>query len=132
MKERAAELRAEAKRAKSADKAAADLADVRSKIDEMVPADREIAEGLHALVASIAPGLAPRAWYGMPAYALDGAVVLFFQSGAKFKSRYCTIGFNDCASLDDGVMWPTGFAVTGWDESVRGRVAELISRAVRS
>lgn len=113
MKARAAELRAEARSSKKAEKAAADLEAVLAKIAEMPEADRILAERLHRLVGETAPELAPKTWYGMPAYANSaGKVVCFFQSGAKYESRYCTFGFQDAAALDDGGLWATSFAVT--------------------
>lgn len=113
MKARAAELRAEARSTKKAEKAAADLAAVLAKIADMPDADRKLAERMHTLVTETAPHLAPKTWYGMPAYVnAAGKVVCFFQSGAKYESRYCTFGFQDAAALDDGGMWPTSFAVT--------------------
>lgn len=113
MKARAAELRAEARSTKKAEKAAADLAAVLAKIADMPDADRKLAERMHTLVTETAPHLAPKTWYGMPAYVnVAGKVVCFFQSGAKYESRYCTFGFQDAAALDDGGMWPTSFAVT--------------------
>src|SRR4029434_10004615 len=83
------------------------------KIAEMSEPDRVLAERLHAVITTSAPGLSPKTWYGMPAYAKDGKVVCFFQSAAKFKSRYATFGFNDSANLDEGTMWPTTFALKG-------------------
>lgn len=104
--------------------------DVREKIAEMPAADREIAEGLHALIADVAPGLAPRTWYGMPAYAKNDKVVCFFQSAGKFKTRYATLGFSDTARLDDGDLWPTSFAVKAWNENVEAAVRALVLRAL--
>ena len=126
MKERAAELRAAAKRGASGD----GEPDVLAKINEMPEQDRQIALGLHALIKETAPSLKPRTWYGMPAYAQDGKVVCFFQSGAKFGTRYCTLGFQDPAKLDDGVMWPTSFAITTLTEEAKQRVAGLVRRAL--
>jgi uncharacterized protein YdhG (YjbR/CyaY superfamily) len=100
MKERARELKADGGES-----------DVLAKIAEMQGSDRAMAERLHELVKATAPGLAPRTWYGMPAYAKDGKVVCFFQSAQKFKSRYATLGFSDKANLDHGGMWPTSFAL---------------------
>ncbi|WP_062467370.1 iron chaperone [Demequina maris] len=129
MKETAAERRAAAKRAKGADKAAADLADVLAKIEEMPDGDRALAEGIHAIVTRVAPGLAPRTWYGMPAYAKDGKVLVFFKPAEKFKSRYATLGFEDVAALDDGAMWATSYALLTLDEDEEKRIAELVERA---
>src|SRR6476646_2662702 len=111
MKERAQELKAAARRGPRADKADGE-SDVLAKIAEMPEPDRAMAERLHAIVKASAPALSPRTWYGMPAYALDGKFVCFCQSGQKFKTRYATLGFTDAANLDDGAMWPTGFALT--------------------
>lgn len=129
MKARAAELRAEAKREKGAAKAAAELADVEAAIDAMRDDDRAIAEKVHGLVMAAAPQLAPRTWYGMPAYALDGKVVCFFKSAGKFDGRYCELGFNDPAALDEGTMWPTVFAITAIDSAEATRITELVRRA---
>ncbi len=122
MKERAKETRG--KRSKADGEK-----DVLEKIAAMTGADREIAEALHALVKEIAPDLTPKTWYGMPAYARSGKVVVFFQDAAKFKYRYSTIGFQDAANLDDGDMWATSFAVLAWTEEVRERVTELLRAA---
>ncbi len=124
MRERARELRAE--RGGTADGEAAVLA----KIAEMPPADRALAERVHAIVATAAPELTPRPWYGMPAYARDGKVVCFFQSAHKFKSRYATLGFSDRASLDDGAMWPTAFALKELTPAGEERIAALVRKAV--
>src|SRR5205823_14704063 len=108
MKERAQELKAGAR----ANKEKADgESDVLAKIAAMRKPDRAMAQRLHAIVKASAPGLSPRTWYGMPAYAKDGKVVCFFQSGQKFKTRYATLGFSDKANLDKGAMWPTSFAL---------------------
>ncbi|MFF7812758.1 iron chaperone [Streptomyces roseolus] len=125
MKERAKEL----KSAKARGKAADAEADLLAKIAEMTDDDRALAEGVHALVKKVAPELAAKTWYGMPAYAKDGKVVLFFQSAAKFKARYATLGFNDSAALDDGDMWPTAFALTALTPEVEARIEALIERA---
>ena len=89
-----------------------------------------MAKRLHAILTAAAPDLAPRTWYGMPAYAKDGKVVCFFQSGAKFKSRYATLGFSDSASLDDGAMWPTAFALTSLNEAEEAAIIALVKKAV--
>ncbi|MER5490775.1 DUF1801 domain-containing protein [Streptomyces sp. NPDC002490] len=130
MKEHAQELRKEARRASRADKAEAAARDVVAKIAEMPDADRIIAERVHALVTANAPDLAPKLWYGMPAYALDGKVVCFFQGADKFKARYATLGFNDGAKLDEGAMWATAFALTEVTPEVEARITELVRRAV--
>ncbi len=106
------------------------LADVLAKIAAMAEADRVIAEKVHALVLAAAPDLEVRTWYGMPAYAKDGKVVCFFQDAAKFKARYCTLGFQDPARLDEGSMWPTSYAITGISQADEKRITELVRRAV--
>lgn len=107
------------------------LADVLGKIAAMAPADRALAEKVHALVLAAAPGLESRTWYGMQAYAKDGKVVCFFQDAGKFKARYCTLGFQDAAALDDGSMWPTSFAITAITNADEKRITELVKRAAR-
>ncbi|MBO9568936.1 MAG: DUF1801 domain-containing protein [Cellulomonas iranensis] len=129
MKERAAELRAQKGRRGAADKAAAAEADALEKIAEMPEADRVVAERVHAIVREHAPDLAPRTWYGQPAYAKDGQVVCFFQAASKFGTRYATLGFNESAALDDGPMWPTAFAITELTDDVVARVTDLVRRA---
>ena len=103
---------------------------VLAKIAELSDSDRAMAERVHAIVMKAAPGLAPRTWYGMPAYAKDGKVVCFFQGAAKFKARYATIGFSDRANLDEGNMWPTAFALTKLTKADEQRLAELVQQAV--
>ncbi|MFI6659211.1 iron chaperone [Streptomyces sp. NPDC050523] len=129
MKERAKEVRASARRTSRADKAAEDEAAVLAKIAEMQDSDRVMAERIHAVVKASAPHLAPKLWYGMPAYAKDGKVVCFFQSARKFNARYATFGFNDSAHLDDGTMWPTAFALTEVTAAGEERIAALVERA---
>jgi uncharacterized protein YdhG (YjbR/CyaY superfamily) len=129
MKERAQEVKASARRGSRADKAAEDEAAVVAKIAEMEDGDRAMAERIHAVVKASAPGLAPKLWYGMPAYAKDGKVVCFFQSAAKFNARYATFGFNDKANLDEGTMWPTAFALTQLTAADEARIGELVKRA---
>ncbi len=124
MKERARELKAEAQ------KADGETA-VLEKVAEMPPVDRAIAERLHAIIRDTAPELSPRTWYGMPAYAKDGKVLCFFQSGGKFGSRYCTFGFQDAANLDDGAMWPTSFALNELDSAAEKTIVALLTRALR-
>ena len=131
MKEHAKELKTAARRASQADKAAQAERDVLAKIAEMAPADRVLAERVHAVVTTHAPVLEPKLWYGMPSYALDGKVVCFFQSAEKFKARYATLGFSDQANLDEGEMWAAGFALTAVTPAVEKRIAELVTRAVR-
>jgi uncharacterized protein YdhG (YjbR/CyaY superfamily) len=126
MKERAQEVRT----AKRRGRAKADPeAELLAKIAAMADEDRAVAEQVHALVREAAPGLEPRTWYGMPAYARDGKVVCFFQPAAKFGARYATLGFNEDARLDDGAMWPTAFALTRITEVEAGRIRELVARA---
>ena len=105
-------------------------AEVRAKIAEMQPSDRALAERLHAIVKANAPALAPRTWYGMPAYARDGQVVCFFQPAQKFKTRYATLGFSDEANLDEGRMWPTVFALTELTAAEEATITALVKRAV--
>jgi uncharacterized protein YdhG (YjbR/CyaY superfamily) len=123
--ERAA-MRERAREAKSE----AGESEVLAKIAEMPAADRDLAERIHAIVMSSAPDLAPRTWYGMPAYAKDGKVVCFFKSADKFKSRYATFGFEEKANIDDGTMWPTSFGLTGLTAADEKKIAELVKRAV--
>ena len=103
---------------------------VLAKIAEMSEPDRTMAKRLHALIKATAPALSPRTWYGMPAYAKDGKVVCFFQSGQKFKTRYATLGFSDKANLDDGAMWPTAFAVKELSAAEEARIGALVKKAV--
>ncbi len=103
--------------------------DVLTKIAEMAEPDRAIAKRIHAIVKASAPTLSPKTWYGMPAYAKDGKVVCFFQSGLKFKTRYATLGFQDKANLDDGEMWPTAFALTELTPAVEAKIGKLVKRA---
>lgn len=104
-------------------------ADVRAKIAELPEPDRTLAGRIHALVLASAPGLTTRLWYGMPAYAKDGKVLCFFQSGQKFKTRYATLGFSDRSKLDDGTMWPTSYALTELTADDEERIAALVKRA---
>ena len=128
MKKRAAELRAEGKKgAQQAD----GLQAVLDSIAEMAPADRALAERVHVTVTAAAPGLSPKTWYGMPAYAnADGKVVVFFQDAGKFKYRYSTLGFQDAANLDDGDVWPVTYALNKWSPMAEKKVAELIKAAI--
>ncbi len=125
MKERAKETRA-AKSRKKGD----GTAEVLEKIAAMADADRALAERLHGIVTKAAPELAPKTWYGMPAYARDGKVVCFFQDAGKFKSRYATLGFQDAAKLDDGPMWPTSFALTKITRAVEKDIVALLKKAL--
>ena len=104
--------------------------DVKAKIAEMKPADRAMATKIHEIIASTAPELVPKTYYGMPAYAKDGKVILFFQSKDKFKVRYSTLGFQPEAKLDDGTMWPTSFALMELDAANEKRLTELVKKAV--
>jgi uncharacterized protein YdhG (YjbR/CyaY superfamily) len=128
MKQRAAELRAEGKKgAKRAD----GLQAVLDRIVEMAPEDRALAERVHVTITENAPELAPKTWYGMPAYAnADGKVVVFFQNAGKFNYRYSTLGFQDAANLDDGDMWPVVFALKQWSPAVEQKIAELVKVAM--
>jgi uncharacterized protein YdhG (YjbR/CyaY superfamily) len=129
MKERAQELKAEARRGPRADKADGE-SDVLAKIAAMPEPDRAMAERLHAIIKASAPALSPKTWYGMPAYAKDGKVVCFFQSAHKFKSRYATFGFNDKANLDEGGMWPTSFALKELTAAEEAKIGALVKKAV--
>jgi uncharacterized protein YdhG (YjbR/CyaY superfamily) len=129
MKERAQELKAEARRGPRAKEADGE-SDVLAKIAEMPKSDRAMAERLHAIIKASAPALSPRTWYGMPAYAKDGNVVCFFQSAHKFKARYATFGFSDKANLDEGTMWPVGFALKELTAADEARIGALVKKAV--
>jgi uncharacterized protein YdhG (YjbR/CyaY superfamily) len=129
MRERAQELKAEARRGPRGNKADGET-DLLAKISEMPAPDRDMATRLHAIVKASAPGLSPKTWYGMPAYAKDGKVVCFFQSADKFKARYATLGFSDAANLDEGVMWPTSFALKQLTGPEEARIADLVKKAV--
>ncbi|MGW2274121.1 iron chaperone, partial [Streptomyces yangpuensis] len=121
MKAHALDQKKAARRGTAAEKAAEAERDVLAKIAEMQDSDRILAERVHAVVTANAPALAPKLWYGMPSYALDGKVVCFFQSAEKFKARYATLGFSDLAKLDDGPMWAAGFALTEMTPEVETR-----------
>jgi uncharacterized protein YdhG (YjbR/CyaY superfamily) len=123
MRERAQELKAEARKA---DGESAVLA----KIAEMPEPDRAMATRLHAIIKASAPALSPKTWYGMPAYAKDGKIVCFFQSADKFSARYATFGFNDVANLDEGAMWPTSFALKELTATEEAKIAALVKKAV--
>ncbi len=103
---------------------------VLAAIAAMQESDRAMAERIHAIITTSVPALSPRTWYGMPAYAMDGNVVCFFQSGQKFKTRYATFGFSDKANLDDGDMWPTAYALKELTPAVEKKIAELVKKAV--
>jgi hypothetical protein len=123
MRERARELKAGASKADGE-------GDVLAKIAEMPAPDRVMAERLHAIIKASAPALLPKTWYGMPAYAKDGNVVCFFQSGQKFKTRYATLGFSDKAKLDESNMWPTAFALKELTAADEARIVALVKKAV--
>jgi uncharacterized protein YdhG (YjbR/CyaY superfamily) len=128
MKERAKELQAEARTSR---KRAEGERAVLEKIAEMSQPDRGMAERIHAIVTASAPELWPKTWYGMPAYALEGKkVVCFFQGADKFEARYASLGFSDSATLDEGNMWPTSFALKELTEADEARIAGLVKRAV--
>ena len=122
MKERAKEL-------KAANSAAADVADVLAKIAEMPESDRVMASRLHDLITANAPDLAPKTWYGMPAYARDGKLVCFFKAADKFKTRYATFGFEENAHLDEGSMWPTSWALTKLTAADEAMIVALVKKA---
>ncbi|TDC61082.1 hypothetical protein E1258_12600 [Micromonospora sp. KC207] len=128
MKERAAELRAEGRKgARKADGIEA----VLDRVAQMAPEDRALAERVHVAVTAAAPQLSPKTWYGMPAYAdANGKIVVFFQDSGKFNYRYCTLGFQDAANLDDGDLWPVAYALRAWSPAVERRVVELVRAAV--
>ena len=127
MKERAKELKAEARANKKREEGEKDLLE---KIAEMSEPDRSMAQRLHEIITETAPDLWPKTWYGMPAYARDGKVVCFFQSAEKFSARYATLGFNDTANLDDGAMWPTAFALKELTSTEEERIVALVKKAV--
>jgi uncharacterized protein YdhG (YjbR/CyaY superfamily) len=125
MKDRAQEQKTARSRGAKADEESAVLA----KIAEMAEPDRVMAERLHAIIKASAPALSPKLWYGMPAYARDGKVVCFFQSAAKFNTRYATFGFNDTANLDEGALWPVAFALKALTAAEEARITELVKKA---
>ena len=129
MKARAQELKAEARANK--DKAEGESA-VLAAIAAMKEPDRAMAKRLHAIIKASAPGLWPKTWYGMPAYARDGKVVCFFQSAQKFNTRYATLGFSDVANLDEGAMWPTAFALKELTAADEARIGALVKMALRT
>jgi uncharacterized protein YdhG (YjbR/CyaY superfamily) len=130
MKERAQELKAEARRGRGKKGKADGESDVLAKIAEMQGSDRAMAERIHAIVKASAPDLSPRTWYGMPAYAKDGKVVCYFTAAEKFKERYATFGFNAKANLDEGNMWPTSFALRELTAAEEERIGALVKKAV--
>jgi uncharacterized protein YdhG (YjbR/CyaY superfamily) len=127
MKERAKELKAEARANK--DKAEGENA-VLAKIDEMPEPERSMAKRLHEIIKASAPVLSPKTWYGMPAYAKDGKIVCHFQSAQKFNTRYATIGFSDAANLDEGALWPVAFALKELTAAEEARIIALVKKAV--
>jgi uncharacterized protein YdhG (YjbR/CyaY superfamily) len=128
MKERAKELKAEARAKQDRSKGESD---VLAKIAEMEGPDRAMAERLHEIMKASAPALSPKTWYGMPAYAKDGKVVCFFQSAQKFKARYATLGFSDTANLDEGDMWPTSYALKELTADTEVEIIALVKKAVQ-
>jgi uncharacterized protein YdhG (YjbR/CyaY superfamily) len=129
MRERARELKAATRRGSGAGSDDGER-EVLAKIADMPDSDRAMAMRVHAIIKASAPALSPRTWYGMPAYAKEGHVVCFFQSGQKFKTRYATLAFSDKAKLDDGAMWPTAFALTDLTPALETRISMLVKRAV--
>jgi uncharacterized protein YdhG (YjbR/CyaY superfamily) len=131
VKDRAAEVRSQARRAKSADRAAADERDVLAKIAEMAQPDRGVAERLHAIIKETVPELAPKLWYSQPAYALGGKVICFFRSGQADKERYSTFGFSTEAKLDEARgLWATSFALTDLSDEAEAMIRPLLKKAV--
>lgn len=126
MKERSRELRKEKRGGAGED----EEREVLARIAELPAGERALAERLHRVIRSVAPELAPRTWYGMPAYARVGKVVCFFQSAAKFKTRYATLGFSDQALLDEGTLWPTAYALTKMGADEEAKVTALLSKAL--
>ncbi|MFC3832125.1 MULTISPECIES: iron chaperone [Deinococcus] len=127
MRERAREAKAEAKHAATREEGEQA---VLARLAKMTGPDRALGEALHRIITAAAPGLVPRLWYGMPAYAQDGKVVCFYQDAKKFGARYATLGFSDQAKLDDGLMWPTSYALTELSADGEQRITELVRRAV--
>lgn len=129
MRQRAAELREQGRPAKGAAKREREAKACREVIDALAGSDRTVAERLHAIVAEVAPHLDPKTWYGFPSYARDGKVVVFFQPASKFNTRYGSIGFSEDALLDEGIMWPTSFAVLDIDDDVDAQLRRLVAQA---
>ncbi len=126
-----AAMRQRAKEQKAAADQAGGEADVLAAMAAMAAPDRAMAERLHALITASAPSLAPKTWYGMPAYAnTGGKIICFFQPAAKFKTRYATLGFNDSAKLDDGAMWPVAYALQALTAAEEAKIAALVKKAV--
>ncbi len=130
MRERAREIKAAARRGSRASPGDGEGA-VLAKIAELPAPDRAMAKRLHTIIKAAAPELSPKTWYGMPAYAKDGSVVCLFQAAQKFKTRYSTLGFSDKASLDEGKMWPTAYALMTLTAAEEARIVALVKRAVR-
>jgi uncharacterized protein YdhG (YjbR/CyaY superfamily) len=130
MRERLQELKADARRGRRRTRKADGESAVLSKIAALPPPDRAMAERLHAIIKANGPALSPKTWYGMPAYAKDGNVVCFFQSAQKFKTRYATLGFSDKATLDEGHMWPTAFALKELTATEEAKIGALVKKAV--
>jgi uncharacterized protein YdhG (YjbR/CyaY superfamily) len=128
-RETAKERRAQARRRGSADERAEGEKEVRAKFAEMVPAERAMAEKIHAIVATNAPEFVPRTFYGMPAYSLNGKTICFFQPASKFKVRYCTLGFQPDARIDAGEMWPVAFALNTLTPAGENAIAALVKKA---
>jgi len=126
MRDRVEEQKVSAQRGGKADEEGALL----EKIADMAEADRAMARRIHAVIKAAAPGLSPKLWYGMPAYARDGKIVCFFQPAQKFKTRYATLGFNDAARLDEGTMWPVAYALTNMTSADEARIGALVKKAV--
>jgi uncharacterized protein YdhG (YjbR/CyaY superfamily) len=116
---------------KAAARGANDEKALLAKIAEMPEPDRALAKRLHGIIKDSAPGLSPKTWYGMPAYARDDKVVCFFTPASKFKARYATLGFNDDANLDEGAMWPTAFALTKLTAADEAKISALVKKAIR-
>jgi uncharacterized protein YdhG (YjbR/CyaY superfamily) len=129
MQESARERRSRSRLSPEEERAAGEQ-EIQAKIAEMPEPDRTMAQRIHALVTKAAPSLAPRTYYGMPAYAVGGKVICFFQPASKFKARYSTLGFNDDAKLDDGHMWATSWALTSLTDAEETRIVELVKKAV--
>jgi uncharacterized protein YdhG (YjbR/CyaY superfamily) len=127
--ETARERKRQARRRPEDERAEGEI-EVRAKIAEMPPAERSMAERIHAIVAATAPELVPRTFYGMPAYAKDGKVICFFQAGSKFKARYSTFGFQPAATLDDGAMWPSAYALLKLTAADEAKISALVKKAV--
>ncbi len=129
MKERAAELKAQNAGGSKSAKAQRDLDACLEAISQLPDDERTMAERIHAIVSEVAPHLQPKTWYGFPSYARDGKIVVFFSPASKFKTRYSSLGFEEAAQLDDGDMWPIGFAVLAWTPEVEKKITQLVKTA---